>query len=356
MKKKLIRPSLRKKEFLKGLKEELIALNKNVQGLMCSAPTNDTVTSPDADTSFSAPVGHIVMTPTNNDCLFGSIIKPSQEPVGDEYNVNTSSLSLKNNAIDKVSKCDNEGALESDDSMNEFLLKASQMVEEEHLLKINTNSCDNNTLRNNRLSFTFKNNEVTKLGSPKINNDSFENLIGNMNDSEIEFLTQAPPADNVVKKKLGIKSPKASSHSKNSPRLASAKKNTFNFVKNSIGKVTNISKGNNCWNEETGDSILNNISNMSNLMNNSLLNESRSKFGRHKSMPESPTAPQTKKLKSNGASASSTFSRHSTMPTVADIQDMEGTNSSFNALLLSFFKQLCSLGFKGACLTTLNKI
>lgn len=333
MKKKLIRPSLRKKEFLKGLKEELIALNKNVQGLMCSAPTNSALTSPDADTSFSAPMGYIVTTPNNNDCLFDGIIKPPQEPVRDDYNVYTSSLPLKNNAFDKVSKCDNEGALESDDSMNEFLLKASQMVEEEHLQTINSNICDNN-IRNNRLSLTFKSSQVTKLGSPKISNDSFENLIGNMNDSEIEFLTQAPPADNIVKNKLGIKSPKVSRHSRNSPRLASAKKITSNFVKNSIGKVTNISKGNNCLNEESGDSILNNISNISKLMNNSNLNESRSKFGRHKSMPESPTAPQTKKLKSNGGS--STFSRHSTMPTVPDLQDVEGTNSSFITHFINF--------------------
>lgn len=334
MKKKLIRPSLRKKEFLKGLKEELIALNKNVQGLMCSAPTNSAVTSPDADTSFSAPVGQIATTPTDSECLFDGVIKPPQEPVRDESNVNTSSLPLKKNVFDKVSKCDNEGALESDDSMNEFLLKASQMVEEEHLHNMNANNCDKNTFRKNTLSLTFKNTQVTMLGSPKISNDSFENLIGNMNDSEIEFLTQAPPADNIVKKKLGI-SPKTSRHMRNSPRLASAKKNTFNFVKNSIGKVTNIGGGT-CWIEEAGDSILNNISNVSNLMSNSLLNESRSKFGRHKSMPESPTAPQTKKLKSNGGS--STFSRHSTMPTVADIQDVEGINSSFIKHFVHFNK------------------
>lgn len=146
---------------------------------------------------------------------------------------NTSRCLRKNVLSSKFSKPEPDNALESDDSMNECLLKASQIVEE-NLLECRPTSpkrtCYESHYRssnktNIRPSTDFKIDQdsmdailnsiklespavskVKKFESPKLGNDSFDSFVGNLNDSALEQLTQMPIKGNVSAKKAKLKS------------------------------------------------------------------------------------------------------------------------------------------------------
>lgn len=114
----------------------------------------------------------------------------------------------KNVLSSKFTKPENENVIESDDSMNECLIKASQIVEDIAFddevtppkvnpakrkyvdVKTNYNSMDT-LLGNVKLGSPIVN-KVKKSEMPCINNDSFDNLVENLNDSVFEQLTQMP--------------------------------------------------------------------------------------------------------------------------------------------------------------------
>lgn len=139
----------------------------------------------------------------------------------------TNSRCLRRNVLSsKFGKTETDTALESDDSMNECLIKASQIVEEKILNEPTPakRTCyDNNTKTTMRLKPGLNFNmdqdsmdailnsiklespvvsKAKKYESPKLNNDSFDSLFGNLNDSALERLTQIPlklPQQNVSK-------------------------------------------------------------------------------------------------------------------------------------------------------------
>ncbi|XP_045453035.1 uncharacterized protein LOC123662199 [Melitaea cinxia] len=119
----------------------------------------------------------------------------------------------KNVLSSKFLKPESESGLESDDSMNEFLLKASQAVEENILNRvqvdpkrpcfepvdksvksslhvINQDSMD--AILNNIKMESPNIAKIKRCETPKLNNDSFDNLLGDLNDSTIESLSQYP--------------------------------------------------------------------------------------------------------------------------------------------------------------------
>lgn len=123
----------------------------------------------------------------------------------------------KNLLSSNFSKPDPDTALESDDSMNECLLKASQMVEEVilkkdlnaqkrslNVSKTHINKRDINAdvkLKIDHDSMDAILNSIQldspvlkkfKCDSVRFNNDSFDNLVGNLNESALEMLTQVP--------------------------------------------------------------------------------------------------------------------------------------------------------------------
>ncbi|XP_063831123.1 uncharacterized protein LOC135080416 [Ostrinia nubilalis] len=138
----------------------------------------------------------------------------------------------KNLLSSKFSKPEIDNALESDDSMNECLLKASQIVEE-NLLECRPSSpkrsCYESHYKSNKkdmkLNTDFKIDQdsmdailnsiklespavskVKKFESPKLGNDSFDSFVGNLNDSALEQLTQMPIKGNVSASKAKQKS------------------------------------------------------------------------------------------------------------------------------------------------------
>lgn len=149
---------------------------------------------------------------------------------------NTSRCLRKNVLSSKFTKPEPETALESDDSMNECLIKASQIVEE------NFNDCrpvspkrvcyESHLKRNtkgSRLSTDFRMDQdsmdailnsiklespavskAKKYDSPKLGNDSFDSFVGNLNDSALEQLTQMPIKGNASAKKYMSKTRKGS--------------------------------------------------------------------------------------------------------------------------------------------------
>ncbi|XP_061721553.1 metabotropic glutamate receptor-like protein P [Cydia pomonella] len=125
-----------------------------------------------------------------------------------------SSRCLRKNLLSsKFAKPDTEPALESDDSMNECLIKASQVIEE-NILKVTPPKkprYEPNKSKNIKSSINFQMDQDSmdailnsiKLDSPllthtknaeppSLNNDSFDNIVGNLNDSTLDRLTQAP--------------------------------------------------------------------------------------------------------------------------------------------------------------------
>lgn len=133
----------------------------------------------------------------------------------------SSSRCLRKNVLSSnFGRPDPDAALESDDSMNECLLKASQIVEE-NILNCEPTSpkrTKQNTKLNYKTEASFKMDQdsmdailnslglespvvskVKKCDSPCMNNDSFDNFVGNLNDSALEQLTQMPIKANVSK-------------------------------------------------------------------------------------------------------------------------------------------------------------
>lgn len=189
----------------------------------------------------------------------------------------SSSRCLRKNVLSSNFGCsDPDAALESDDSMNEFLLKASQIVEEKIL------NCEptpaKRTRQSTRMSYKTDANskmdndsmdailncirlespvvsKVKKHDSPAMNNDSFDNFVGNLNDSALEQLTQMPIMSDVSKTRS----------------------------KNWMVKELVVHDGS---------------------------PSSTSVFGRHSSMPESMSIPDNNKPSTSGMA----FARYNTMP------------------------------------------
>lgn len=184
----------------------------------------------------------------------------------------------KNVLSSKFLKPESESGLESDDSMNEYLLKASQAVEENILNSvqvaakrpcfepvdksfkpslhvINQDSMD--AILNNIKIESPNIGKLKRCETPKLNNDSFDNLLGNLNDSTIENLSQYPVQTDLV--------------------ITSDRKNV------------NQSKKDLKINIESPSSKI---------------------FSRHSSMPESPSVNNGDKPSTSGMS----FSRYSSMP------------------------------------------
>ncbi|KOB70060.1 ATP-dependent Clp protease proteolytic subunit [Operophtera brumata] len=132
----------------------------------------------------------------------------------------TSRCLRKNLLSSNFGRTDLDTAIESDDSMNECLLKASQIVEE-NILKCEPNPTKQtrqSTRLNYKTDINFKMDhdsmdailnsiklkspvikKVKKCDSPAINNDSFDNFLGNLNESALEQLTQMPINPDVSK-------------------------------------------------------------------------------------------------------------------------------------------------------------
>ncbi|XP_047034104.1 uncharacterized protein LOC124640390 [Helicoverpa zea] len=183
-------------------------------------------------------------------------------------------------------KPDPETALESDDSMNECLIKASQVVEENILneapavkrpcyessikkpvinsdinFKMDQDSMDA-ILNSIKLDSPIVKN-VTKCSSPQLNNDSFDSLVGNLNDSALERLTQMPVKMDTSKRKSKL----------------------------------NTSKDGNSWT-------------IKELVVHDGSPSSKSIFSRHSSMPISPTVNDKNKPSTSGM----VFGRYNSMP------------------------------------------
>lgn len=128
---------------------------------------------------------------------------------------------LRRNVLSsKFNKQETESALESDDSMNECLIKASQVVEEKILnqeptpakrpclgieSKITSNNNQSLNLNMDHDSMDAILNSIklespvlnkTKINSSRLINDSFDSLVGNLNDSALDRLTQMPSKTN----------------------------------------------------------------------------------------------------------------------------------------------------------------
>lgn len=179
--------------------QDLIELNKNLHELITKKPYNctDKHTSGSEDDIFSA--------------------SPEYSPITKRR---LSSNCLRKNVLSSnVNKQDSENAIESDDSMNECLFKASQIVEDiilkkevksPKILRTKANIEYQNTSLNFKTNYDSMDSIMCniKLNSPTIcriknnsvclNDDSFDNLVGNLNDSALEQLTQMPVKTNVT--------------------------------------------------------------------------------------------------------------------------------------------------------------
>ncbi|KAJ0173768.1 hypothetical protein K1T71_010917 [Dendrolimus kikuchii] len=136
------------------------------------------------------------------------------------------SHSLRKNLLSSNYKVDTDNALESDDSMNECLLKVSQVVEEvllkqdviPHKRSFNDSRKHSNMREINAdLKFKIDHDSMDailnsiqldspvikkiKCDSPKLNNDSFDSFVGNLNDSELDRLTQCPMKSESIRKR-----------------------------------------------------------------------------------------------------------------------------------------------------------
>ncbi|XP_041969770.1 uncharacterized protein LOC121726454 [Aricia agestis] len=247
-KQKIIKPSQKQHE----LYQELLELNRNVHEYITKKPPKPDKPHSEEDI-FS----------DNSDSSPKSILRPS--------------MCLRKNVLSsKFGKSEPENGLESDDSMNECLLKASQIVEENVLPDykakrpcLNRSEFKNKTNTNivgyDSMDSILNNIElespsivrIKKCETPKINNDSFDNLLEDLNDSALERLSQVP-----LKKDC---------------------------------KKTPLSKGN--W-----------------TLKELVVHDSSprtSVFSRHNSMPESPTAADLNKPSTSGTAG---FGRHKSMP------------------------------------------
>ncbi|CAH2094370.1 unnamed protein product [Euphydryas editha] len=187
----------------------------------------------------------------------------------------------KNVLSSKILKTESESGLESDDSMNEYLLKASQAVEEKILnckpveakrscialvdkslkpsLHVSINQDSMDAILNNIKIDSPSIGKVKRCHTPKLNNDSFDNLLGNLNDSTLESLSQFPVQINPIKETYD-------------------KKDISQSTKDPKVKYESPS--------------------------------SKTIFGRHSSMPESPSINNSNKPSTSGMA----FNRYSSMP------------------------------------------
>lgn len=260
-KRRPVKPSQKKTELF----QELFELNQNLHELIAKKPKVDC--TPENEKS------------KNDDDIFNdSLESPKDSP---KSGLKSNSRCLRRNVLSsKFSKVEPENALESDDSMNECLLKASQAIE--NILECEPTApkrvCHekNKVNLNVKPDFSFNINgdsidailnsikidsplvrKVKKSESPCLNNDSFDSLVGNLNDSALDQLTQMPI--------------------KNEPRRAIVKDGTD-------------------W--KVQELVVHDGSPTSSL------------FGRHNSMPESPSVSNINKPSSSGMA----FGRYNSMP------------------------------------------
>lgn len=195
MKPKLINKSITKQKAVKAsqkrneLFQELLELNKNVHDIIAK----NTQIIPEK--------------PHSEEDIFSDNSDGSPKSIS-----RSSTICLRKNVLSsKFNKAESENGLESDDSMNECLLKASQLVEENVIEQKNKrlslgiskfkNKKDiNMVVGNDSMDSIFSNiklespslTTIKKFETPKINNDSFDNLLENLNDSALEKLSQMP--------------------------------------------------------------------------------------------------------------------------------------------------------------------
>lgn len=178
--------------------QDLLELNKNLHELIAKKQTN----LPEKPQSGS------------EDDIFNETQECSPKCVPRS----TSRCLRKNVLSSNFGRPDPDAALESDDSMNECLLKASQIVEENILNCVPPKQTKRSTRLNYKTDINFKMdhdsmdailnsikletpliNRVKKCDSPSIDNDSFDNFVGNLNESALEQLTQMPINSDVSK-------------------------------------------------------------------------------------------------------------------------------------------------------------
>ncbi|XP_049877939.1 uncharacterized protein LOC126375134 [Pectinophora gossypiella] len=256
-KRKLVRASQKKSEIF----QDLIELNQNLHELIAKK-TSCVTEKPQSGSEED-------------------IFSDSRES-SPKSGLRTNSRCLRRNVLSaKFPKPENDTALESDDSLNECLIKASQVVEEKLLncdstpakrpcfessKIINHKSNVNLNMDNDSMDAILNNikldspliNRAKKFDSPKLNNDSFDSLVGNLNDSALDRLTQMP-------------------------------------VKNNVNRSTSKNSNTDWTIEELT------------VHDGSPLNKSC--FGRHNSMPESPSL-----VKNKPSTSGMAFGRHNSMP------------------------------------------
>ncbi|KAL4708261.1 hypothetical protein ACJJTC_016310 [Scirpophaga incertulas] len=189
-----------KTEFLK----ELVELNQNLPELL--AKPKSIITK-------------YVNADNDDDNLHNSDKGVEYSPKSGIWN---SSQCLRKNVLSsKFSKIDPDTAIDSDDSINECLLKASQMVEEKFVdcqpttpkracfesnmnFKSNFNTSSEQDPKNTTKleSPVIRNLKINNFESPKLVNDSFDSFVGNLDDSALEQLTQMPIKSNLSAHKL----------------------------------------------------------------------------------------------------------------------------------------------------------
>lgn len=252
-----VRPSQKKTELF----QELMELNQNLHEYISKKTTVPTVTS----------------KPQSEEDIFSDTSDCSPRS-----GVRSKNRCLRKNVLSsKFSRAEPESGLESDDSMNECLLKASQVVEDNLLnilpkpakrpcfepitesikpgLNVNLDQDSMDAIMRNIKLESPSVNKIKKCDSPRLNNDSFDCLIENLNDSALEKLSQMP---------VESKSKSKSSNSRESSWML---------------KELVVCDGS---------------------------PSSKSIFGRHNSMPASPSINNSNKPSTSGMA----FGRYSTMP------------------------------------------
>lgn len=164
LRKRTLNEKLKRQEFLKNLEEELTLFNKNVQKLISSKAAEK--------------------------------IKPSLDfpALNNEENIFENSLcddvlpdvptSIKKNLCEQVLQRESDSLIESDDSINEYLLKASQAIEEK-IIEPKPSLTNHKKITKKRESRLGQ----EKSSPPLMCNDSFDNIISMMNEKDIEMIS-----------------------------------------------------------------------------------------------------------------------------------------------------------------------
>lgn len=270
------KPTAKKSESLKFLRAELLELNENVKCILQKkeALDGDCETEDMFDTSISEQ--------KVDDTLMPFVLKEKcAKPTGRQ-------CLLKNVLSMNCANSENDN-LESDDSMNECLMHASQMIEEYIELKVKPSEtkpyidqikADASSLEQTRRIAKRTLPEMKKVESPKLNNDSFETFLSNINDSDLEILSQLPAKEtkqNPSSKGSSFIFKTGSQHAKKSDERCSNQ--------NGLWTINESIAGQNAPSPKTT-------------------------FTRHNSMPESPVVIQQLKPSTSGLM----FGRHNSMP------------------------------------------